>query len=90
MLSWVLSFLSFGYEAKGNKEALGSVAECLPAGRQSRRLRLSYLVEVSYVNWCFKKIYGSVAEWSKAPVLKTVVPSRGPRVRIPPLPPSLR
>jgi hypothetical protein len=34
---------------------------------------------------------GRVAEWFKAPVLKTGVPARVPWVRIPPLPPrSLR
>src|SRR6266404_6730577 len=31
---------------------------------------------------------GRVAEWFKAPVLKTGVPARVPWVRIPPLPPS--
>ncbi len=31
---------------------------------------------------------GEVAEWSKAAVLKTADPSRGPGVRIPPSPPS--
>jgi hypothetical protein len=30
---------------------------------------------------------GRVAEWFKAPVLKTGVPARVPWVRIPPLPP---
>jgi hypothetical protein len=30
---------------------------------------------------------GRVAEWFKAPVLKTGVPARAPWVRIPPLPP---
>jgi hypothetical protein len=30
-----------------------------------------------------------VAEWFKAPVLKTGVPARAPWVRIPPLPPEL-
>jgi hypothetical protein len=32
---------------------------------------------------------GRVAEWFKAPVLKTGVPARVPWVRIPPLPPKL-
>src|SRR5436190_14101099 len=32
---------------------------------------------------------GRVAEWFKAPVLKTGVPARVPWVRIPPLPPDL-
>jgi hypothetical protein len=32
---------------------------------------------------------GRVAEWFKAPVLKTGVPARVPWVRIPPLPPCL-
>ncbi len=32
---------------------------------------------------------GEVAEWSKAAVLKTADPSRGPGVRIPPSPPAL-
>src|SRR5262249_13056083 len=32
--------------------------------------------------------YGRVAEWFKAPVLKTGVPARVPWVRIPPLPPK--
>jgi hypothetical protein len=31
---------------------------------------------------------GRVAEWFKAPVLKTGVPARVPWVRIPPLPPK--
>jgi hypothetical protein len=33
---------------------------------------------------------GRVAEWFKAPVLKTGVPARAPWVRIPPLPPDIR
>src|SRR5581483_6179084 len=32
--------------------------------------------------------FGKVAEWFKAPVLKTGVPARVPWVRIPPLPPA--
>jgi hypothetical protein len=32
---------------------------------------------------------GRVAEWFKAPVLKTGVPARVPWVRIPPLPPDI-
>jgi hypothetical protein len=33
------------------------------------------------------KLYGEVAEWLMAPVLKTGVPERVPGVRIPPSPP---
>jgi hypothetical protein len=33
--------------------------------------------------------FGRVAEWFKAPVLKTGVPARAPWVRIPPLPPKM-
>ena len=33
---------------------------------------------------------GRVAEWFKAPVLKTGVPARVPWVRIPPLPPKMK
>src|SRR5262249_54627796 len=35
-----------------------------------------------------KFLVGRVAEWFKAPVLKTGVPARVPWVRIPPLPPK--
>ena len=42
---------------------------------------------------CFRKRlifqHGWVAEWFKAPVLKTGVGSRSPGVRIPPHPPSV-
>jgi hypothetical protein len=35
-----------------------------------------------------ERVDGRVAEWFKAPVLKTGVPARVPWVRIPPLPPA--
>ncbi len=36
-----------------------------------------------------KSVYGEVAEWLKAAVLKTVESSRAPWVRIPPSPPRV-
>ncbi len=53
-------------------------------GQQSAAFVLCCAVKIS-----IKSTIGRVAEWFKAPVLKTGVPARVPWVRIPPLPPTL-
>ena len=74
-------------ERGGNGERLGVVNQCL-------RFRIRRFAELS-VSHCLQSAApslkrdaaGRVAEWFKAPVLKTGVPARVPWVRIPPLPP---
>jgi hypothetical protein len=56
------------------------------AGSQNGSNGVFLEIASSGINKRFQR-FGRVAEWFKAPVLKTGVPARVPWVRIPPLPP---
>ncbi len=59
--------------------------------RRSCQLRITSHVSSCNPRWLpSSRRYGKVAEWFKAPVLKTGVPARVPWVRIPPFPPTAR